>query len=321
MAQKTQTAPQSEDQANSGSRTSSAKDGTGPGSPNSARQSISSGAVSSSTLPRISDPTPNSTSTKSESPQPPPQAMEKPSSAAGSQPSPYGTRSRNRTGAARPNYAEDKDLDLDIFDAYPQRKEDDPKKSGSTKQQGASSTPTPANSSQAGAPRSGNGSSRKPLPDEGRHQNGIKDQQNQSQRQSPAAALSSSIANGSTTTTTTTTANGSSKGKKRKVADTASTASGSQTPLGPNGALSSSVLQKRLGTAGQGSGDGTPSVAGYGETNLLTFENCKARPKDGKMIADDGTVLEVNGEFCPSAPHYVLWSVLTRRCRSCVPGV
>ncbi|KAK4244810.1 hypothetical protein C7999DRAFT_34848 [Corynascus novoguineensis] len=314
MAQKTQTAPQSEDQANSGSRTSSAKDGTGPGSPNSARQSISSGAVSSSTLPRISDPTPNSTSTKSESPQPPPQAMEKPSSAAGSQPSPYGTRSRNRTGAARPNYAEDKDLDLDIFDAYPQRKEDDPKKSGSTKQQGASSTPTPANSSQTGAPRSGNGSSRKPLPDEGRQQNGIKDQQNQSQRQSPAAALSSSIVNGTTTTTTTTTttstANGSSKGKKRKVADTASTASGSQTPLGPNGSLSSSVLQKRLGTAGQGSGDGTPSVAGYGETNLLTFDNCKARPKNGKMIADDGTVLEVNDHVylvCepPGEPYYL----------------
>jgi hypothetical protein len=36
--------------------------------------------------------------------------------------------------------------------------------------------------------------------------------------------------------------------------------------------------------------------SGYSETNMLTFENCKGRPKDGKMIADDGTVLEVNGE-------------------------
>lgn len=38
-------------------------------------------------------------------------------------------------------------------------------------------------------------------------------------------------------------------------------------------------------------------VNGYGETNLLTFENTKAMPKDGKMVADDGTVLEVNGKF------------------------
>jgi hypothetical protein len=35
---------------------------------------------------------------------------------------------------------------------------------------------------------------------------------------------------------------------------------------------------------------------GYSVTNLLTFENCGGKPKDGKMIADDGTVLEVNGE-------------------------
>lgn len=36
---------------------------------------------------------------------------------------------------------------------------------------------------------------------------------------------------------------------------------------------------------------------GYAATNLLTFENCGARPKDGKLIADDGTYLEVNGIF------------------------
>ncbi|KAL2178878.1 uncharacterized protein P884DRAFT_268856 [Thermothelomyces heterothallicus CBS 202.75] len=309
MAQKSQSSAQSEDQAGSGSRTSSVKDGAG--SPNSARQSNSSGAVPSSTLPRISDPTPNSTS-KSESPQPPPApAMEK-QSAAGSQPSPYGTRSRNRTGAARPNYAEDKDLDLDIFDAYPQRKDDDSKKSGN-KQQGASSTSTPANASQT-APRSGNGSSKKPHPGDGKQQNGTKDQHS-NHNQSSAAAPSSSSSSSSTTTTTTSngtssTANGTSKGKKRKAGDAASTASGSQTPSGSNGALSSSALQKRLGTTGQGSGDGKLSFTRYGETNMLTFENCKARPKDGKMIADDGTVLEVNDHVylvCepPGEPYYL----------------
>lgn len=221
--------------------------------------------------------------------------MEKPS-AAGSQPSPYGTRSRNRTGATRPNYAEDKDLDLEMFDAYPQRKDDDAKKLA-TKQQGASSTPTPANSAPV-APRSGNGSSRKPLPEDGKQHNGTKDQpqpQQQIHQHQPSTAAASSS---SSTTNGAGAANGaSSKGKKRKVADTAPTTSGSQTPSGLNGTVPSSGLQKRLGTSGQGSGNATPSSTGYGETNLVTFENSKSRPKDGKMIADDGTVLEVNGTF------------------------
>ncbi|KAJ2966089.1 hypothetical protein NUW58_g10750 [Xylaria curta] len=42
-------------------------------------------------------------------------------------PSPYGTRSRNR-GQARPNYAEDKDLDVEMEDALPEKKEEEPKK-------------------------------------------------------------------------------------------------------------------------------------------------------------------------------------------------
>jgi hypothetical protein len=32
---------------------------------------------------------------------------------------------------------------------------------------------------------------------------------------------------------------------------------------------------------------------------LLTFESCKARPQNGRMVADDGTVLEANGECQP----------------------
>jgi hypothetical protein len=242
--------------------------------------------------------------------------MEKPS-AAGSQPSPYGTRSRNRTGAARPNYAEDKDLDLDIYDAYSQRKEDDAKKL-TTKQTGASSTPAPANPPQPPAPRSGNGSSRKPLPDDsGRQANGTKDPQHQNPSQQPSApapapastsAPSSASASASAPAPSpagvngTSTANGAPKGKKRKAADAASTASGSQTPSGSNGALSSSAMQKRLGASGHASGSATPSGGGYGETNLLTFEGSKSRPKDGKMVADDGTVLAVNGKLAGALP-------------------
>ncbi|KKY36623.1 putative bah domain-containing protein [Diaporthe ampelina] len=56
-------------------------------------------------------------------------------------PSPYGTRSRNRTGRARPNYAEDKDIDSDLFDAAPERKDDGDAKR-STRQANPSSTMT-----------------------------------------------------------------------------------------------------------------------------------------------------------------------------------
>jgi hypothetical protein len=220
--------------------------------------------------------------------------MEKPS-AAGSQPSPYGTRSRNRTGAARPNYAEDKDLDLDNYDAYPQQRKDDDSKKLAAKPQSASSTPAPANPPQA-APRSGNGSSRKPLPDDSRQHSGTPKDQQQNQNQ-PSAVVPASTSAPSTAANGTSTANSVSKGKKRKVADTASTASGSQTPSASNGALSASALQKRLGASGHANGSATPSSVGYGETNLLTFESSKARPKDGKMVADDGTVLAVNGKF------------------------
>jgi hypothetical protein len=38
------------------------------------------------------------------------------------------------------------------------------------------------------------------------------------------------------------------------------------------------------------------SGSSWSETNLLTFENCKGRPQDGRMVADDGTELEANGK-------------------------
>ncbi|KJK82961.1 hypothetical protein H634G_01089 [Metarhizium anisopliae BRIP 53293] len=41
----------------------------------------------------------------------------------------YGTRSRNRGGNARINYAEDKDIDMDVYDYYDKKDQDVPKKS------------------------------------------------------------------------------------------------------------------------------------------------------------------------------------------------
>lgn len=41
----------------------------------------------------------------------------------------------------------------------------------------------------------------------------------------------------------------------------------------------------------------TVSAARHRETNMLTFENCQGYLKDGKLKADDGTILGINGEY------------------------
>ncbi|KAK0731604.1 hypothetical protein B0H67DRAFT_80010 [Lasiosphaeris hirsuta] len=302
---KSQNVNQTEDHSNPSSRSSSAKEGTTPVSSSkqpatAATTTLSaSGSISSTILPRMSDPTPISTSA-SESPQP----MEKSAftaaqaaskDAAGGTASPYGTRSRNRTSAVRPNYAEDIEMELD--EVVPERREDDSAKKASTRHSLSSSAAA------AAAPRAVNGSSRKPLPssDDSKHgasQHNIKEHH----RQSPAVtyAASGPTTNGPIT-----------KSKKRKAEPT-STNSGSQTASAPT--THPSVVQKRGGhsnhTAGSGSGANSSSRSGYGETNMLTFESCGARLTDGKMVADDGTVLEVNDHVylvCepPGEPYYL----------------
>jgi hypothetical protein len=36
-------------------------------------------------------------------------------------------------------------------------------------------------------------------------------------------------------------------------------------------------------------------VAGFRDSNMLSFENCAGRLSGQRLVADDGTVLEVNG--------------------------
>jgi hypothetical protein len=68
----------------------------------------------------------------------------------------YGTRSRNRTGNARPNYAEDKDYDVEMYDFDHGKNQQDPKK-GARQASGAANGETTAR---------GSGGSRKSLPDD-----------------------------------------------------------------------------------------------------------------------------------------------------------
>ncbi|KAK4188402.1 hypothetical protein QBC35DRAFT_207505 [Podospora australis] len=305
----------------------------------------------------MSEPTPaptplssSSTTIKSESPQP----MEKPSTAnsqtaskdaaaaANEKASPYGTRSRNRTGAARPNYAEDRDIDMDLFEHGSHQKSEDSKKAGSARQQAAaaaaassssssssSSAMTPAlsattaNAAHATAPRSGNGSSRKPLPDEARHSAANQHHGNAKDSHQNHHQSHSSTPTPAAKTNGTAASSGPAKSKKRKAtssaaatpaAEAAPTASGSQTPL-PNGGSSglSSAVSRLAGAAQRASdsrNDSPSSCLGYSETNMLTFENSKSQLQNGKMVADDGTVLQVEDHIyliCepPGEPYYL----------------
>ena len=76
----------------------------------------------------------------------------------------------------------------------------------------------------------------------------------------------------------------------------------------------------------KGSGTTQNSSSTRPDSNLLTFENCKARPENGRMLADDGTVLEANGNTTrdpqPTTPKgNFQQSRLTQHYRSCLPGV
>ncbi|KAK3337141.1 hypothetical protein B0T19DRAFT_62265 [Cercophora scortea] len=321
MAQKHQNVNQSEGHSNSASRTSTAKDGVSTANPT--RQSTTNASATNSTstsgsistaanfLPRTSNPTPDSAS-NSESPPPTDKPVMAGSQAAskggaGGTASPYGTRSRNRTGTSRPNYAEDKDIDMEIFDLHPK---------ATAKQAPSSAADAPqvaaVSSSASAPPRAGPGSSRKPLPSSDDSKQATPQNGTTKEQHHPSAASSPAASSAATT-------NGTSKSKKRKAESAPNTtASGSQTPSA-SVASSASTLKKQAAASQNGNGsvnghaNGSSSNArrgGYSESNMLTFDNCKARPKNGKMVADDGTVLERDDHVylvCepPGEPYYL----------------
>lgn len=191
---------------------------------------------------------------------------------------PYGTRSRNRTASSRPNYAEDKDIEMDMYDYYPDKKDSDTGKKSSRQVNGASN---------AEAPRT-NGSSRKnasaggaaAAADEskaGSSQNGAQD------AKSGGTIHASQAASGSGT---------SQASRKRKAAASQNgTAAASTATSAAATPPATSSAAKKNALAAQNQLQGLT----WAESNMLTFETCKGMPDNGRMVADDGTVLEANG--------------------------
>lgn len=181
-------------------------------------------------------------------------------------PSPYGTRSRNKAGNARPNYAEDREVDTEYdwvaakksqasggaVPSGPPQAGDSDRSTGVNTRRSSNTAPASA-TSKAGPPANA--------------KDGIPGTSSFSVN---AEAIASPVPTAS---------------KKRKA---------------PGGGVAASTASQ---TSGQAASHGASrranaaaSVARHRETNMLTFENSQGYLKDGKLKADDGTVLGINGE-------------------------
>ncbi|KAL8873980.1 MAG: hypothetical protein Q9174_000634 [Haloplaca sp. 1 TL-2023] len=197
-------------------------------------------------------------------------------------PSPYGTRSRrNRTGNARPNYAEDREVDMDYEWA-----------AKSNKARGSSTSASSTNAQGDENDSAGVSTRRRSL----------------TTAVPPVAAKSiGSITPKDPLPGTSTFSVHAESGvtsqppsKKRKAPGTvpaaSTTVSSTSTPT-----ASHAVSRKPLTSS---------SVYGQRTTNLLSFESSKAFLKNGELIADDGTVIAINDQvyvICepPGEPYYL----------------
>jgi hypothetical protein len=179
---------------------------------------------------------------------------------------PYGTRSRNRTGTNRPNYAEDKEFDVD-FEVAGSSKE------GRKAARGADTAP--ATTVDGG--RSANNTRKNQGPEADQTVAG------QSHYKDPIPGTSTFSANPGPS------APAGQSSKKRKANGQPAT-NGLQPHMQISNQGTVPAVTRRASIAAQG-------LAGSRETNMLSFDDCGSRLKDNKLFADDGTVLEVNGEL------------------------
>ena len=205
-------------------------------------------------------------------------------------PSPYGTRSRNRAGASRPNYAEDRDPDADY--EWPSSK----------KSQGVVSEPAPANNTA-------------PMDHEKTSGTNTRRSSTAATAVPASAAASASAAPANAPTSATPTSKASSalppshqipgmssfsvhpEGVPPPVTHTRKRkAPGSnQHVQHPTSATTAPV--QGAGTLRKHASTATPQQTAR-QTNLMTFETSRAYLKGGKLKADDGTLLGVNGRQC-----------------------
>lgn len=192
--------------------------------------------------------------------------------------SPYGTRSRNRAGVSRPNYAEDRETEME-FEVQPAG-EDDTRK----------------------AVRAGAGDSRStPAQEPVTIRRGL-----QTDHNTNGQIVTKDHIPGTSTFSASPVAFTATQPSKKRKANGQPVPSSSNTllPIINSASSGSQMNTRRASIAIQ-------SVTGFRESNMLSFENCAGRLKDGKLVADDGTTLGVNGkQFIFSAITHIYFGYL-----------
>lgn len=180
------------------------------------------------------------------------------------EPAPYETRSRNRNGNHRPNYAEDRELDLE-YDMN-------------------------VNSTKKGQGSVGQSTGRIQATD------GTKAMDDNARR-TPTTGSSVSATKPAVTTPSKDFIPGMSTFSLHPEVQTMSQPPSKKrkAPGGTtNGDHASSGQANSLTSTGRASAV-VPTAGGIRESNMLTFESCQGYLKNGKLKADDGTIIGVNG--------------------------
>jgi hypothetical protein len=175
---------------------------------------------------------------------------------------PYGTRSRNRPGTTRPNYAEDVEMDFEMTQAQ-------------------------TNGTISEAPSRGSVASdnRQSPSVGGRKSNGAGNSASNAAwgSSTPITKDTTSTIPGTSTFSANPNLNPAPQPKRRKNAANHAPA---------NGNASSSLMPSQATTRRSTAATAANSAR---ETNMMTFEKSRAMLKNGKLDADDGTSLSVNG--------------------------
>jgi hypothetical protein len=196
-------------------------------------------------------------------------------------PSPYGTRSRNRRETApRPNYAEDKDNEMEYEFTSPALTNGKQSKSTTS-----NDVPAPTAAAEPG------------------RISGVSTRRASAVATMPTAAPPTAAKDtipGTSTFSSNPFQNGTATNPKKRKAASSTTES---KPVSQNGTSHQQLTRKA-------------SIAAHtarGFSNMMSFDNCGAQLHNGELIADDGTVLAVNGMFAfrscsrvsnsPAIPH------------------
>ena len=185
-------------------------------------------------------------------------------------PSPYGTRSRNRNGNTRPNYAEDREMDMD-YDSAGGKKSQAPSGSASSNSLQSSETSQFSTVNTRRSSLTGSGAA--------------------SGKSTATTAAPKDYIPGMSSFSLNPEANPApqTQSKKRKAPGGNPTTAASYSNITPN---TSYPPPRRTAS--------TVSTVKPRETNMLTFESCQGYLKNEKLKADDGTLLGLNGKRLPA---------------------